>query len=75
MYDVKAELNTNTFKVVVEVNCDDVSDNNEDESLLNRNQMIHEGENKMCGEKVYVGECSEYSEVPEYIFYTVKNIS
>ena len=63
MYDVKASVNTNTSEVVVEVDCDDASDNSEDERLLNQNKMMYEGGNKVCGKKVDVGECSGYSEV------------
>ena len=49
---------------MVEVDGDDVSDNSEDECLLNQEKMMHKGENDVCGEKVDVDECSEYSEVP-----------
>ena len=75
VYDVKAELNTNTYKVVIEVDCDNVSDSKEDEYLLNRNKMIHEGENEVCGEKVDVVKCSGDSEVPDYICYIAKKYS
>ena len=69
------QLNTNTSEVVVEVDCDDVSDNSENECLLNQNKMMHEGENEICGEKVDVGECSGYSEVLEYICYIARKHS
>ena len=35
-------------------------------------KIINEGENKVCGKKVDVGECFAYSEVPEYICYIAR---
>ena len=57
---------------MIEVECDNVSDKSEDESLLNQKKIINEGENEMCGKKVDVGECFAYSEVPEYICYIAR---